>query len=230
MTDPTSESSSELDEIAPPVEPSRPAVRMRRVEDARFVLLVSALAVEGGLLMIGLVVGWFLNWLPSEDWSRLGINIGYGLAATAPMLVLLWVFSVVDWEPLREIEDVLDDTLLPLFQKATMAEFALVSLLAGLGEEFFFRGVLQNGLAQWLGAYTPYGPWIALVIASLAFGFAHAITWAYVVITAIVGVYLGWVYMATESVLVVIIAHALYDFIALIYLVRFRDDEEPQQS
>jgi membrane protease YdiL (CAAX protease family) len=75
-------------------------------------------------------------------------------------------------------------------------------------------------VADWLGP--PSGPWIALVVASIVFGFGHMISGAYAVVAMVIGVYLGALLMVTESIVAPVIAHGLYDFCALLYLVRFR--------
>ena len=59
-----------------------------------------------------------------------------------------------------------------------------------------------------------------LAIASLAFGLMHPISLTYVLLAALFGAYLGWIWKVTDSFLVVIVAHVLYDFLALAYLLR----------
>jgi membrane protease YdiL (CAAX protease family) len=48
----------------------------------------------------------------------------------------------------------------------------------------------------------------------------HPMTPAYAVLASLAGAYLGWAYLATENLLVPVLAHALYDFTALVYLLR----------
>jgi membrane protease YdiL (CAAX protease family) len=48
----------------------------------------------------------------------------------------------------------------------------------------------------------------------------HPITRMYVVLCVLVGLYLGWLWMVTDNLLVPIVAHGAYDFFALVYLVR----------
>jgi membrane protease YdiL (CAAX protease family) len=58
------------------------------------------------------------------------------------------------------------------------------------------------------------------VVASVLFGLVHAITRAYVVIAALFGAYLGWLWLVTGDLTVPIVVHALYDFLVLVYLMR----------
>ena len=84
-----------------------------------------------------------------------------------------------------------------------------VSLGAGAGEELLLRGVLLALLA----GLVPGAPAFALVIAGgLCFGVAHAYQgWAGVAMTALVGCGLDWLYVASGSLLLPIVVHALFD-------------------
>jgi len=97
-------------------------------------------------------------------------------------------------------------------------------LLAGLGEEMLFRGVVQQALANWIGS--PAGVWIALGIAAVLFALAHSITVAYAVLAGLIGLYLGGIWLVSDNLLVPITTHALYDFMVLLYLVRVRAQPE----
>ena len=85
----------------------------------------------------------------------------------------------------------------------------LVSALAGIGEELLFRGVIQDGLNLHFSTAA------SLIIASLLFGLAHAVTPAYFIIASLMGLYLGWLYLHTGNLLIPIIVHGLYDWIAI---------------
>ncbi len=105
---------------------------------------------------------------------------------------------------------------MPLLDKSSWSEIALIAVSAGVGEEMLFRGVVQASLGAWLGA-----SW-GLALASLLFGLLHPISVAYMVITAILGLYLGVLWNLGGNLLAVMITHALYDFAALGYLLRIR--------
>ena len=89
---------------------------------------------------------------------------------------------------------------------------------AGLGEELLFRGLVQAGLAKLIPGAA--GVWIALVVASLVFGIFHWLNTTYAFLAALAGLYFGLLLMATGSLWPPIVAHALYDFVALWYLLR----------
>jgi membrane protease YdiL (CAAX protease family) len=83
-----------------------------------------------------------------------------------------------------------------------------------------FRGLVQNGLAERFGL--PFGPWIGLLVASAVFGLAHMISTTYALVAMVIGIYLGLLLVVTDSIATPIVAHGLYDFVALLYLLRRR--------
>ncbi|MCI0460480.1 MAG: CPBP family intramembrane metalloprotease [Gemmataceae bacterium] len=187
-------------------------------------ILLLAILFEGGLGVLACLVGWFVEVFPWEQVHWDATDAALGVLATLPMLVLLLVFACLHWSPLEEIRRALDRALRAMFRHSTVADLALISLLAGVGEEALFRGLVQEGLGR------AYGAWPALVAASLLFGLVHPITPFYVVLTSLAGAYLGWLYLATGNLLVPILAHALYDFVALVYLLRFTRPDEHATS
>lgn len=190
---------------------------------------------EGGLGLLALLLGWLLGVWPvpgiersAEAWQSLWPALLWGLAATAPLLLGLWLIDRFPWGPLQDLQRDVERLIVPLFQNCTVAELALVSLAAGIGEEMLFRGLVQHGLADWLG--TPWGVWIALAVASVVFGLAHMLSMTYAVLATVMGLYLGLLLIWTENLLVPAVAHGLYDFVALCYLVRYKDDPGPVTS
>jgi membrane protease YdiL (CAAX protease family) len=170
---------------------------------------------EGGLAVLACLLGWLLGRPPlGERFSWNALDAGWGVAATVPMFLAFLVINYLPLPPLARIRRFFDEVLRPLFQPCSLLELALIALLAGVGEEMLFRAVIQGALDGCLG------PWWGLVLASLIFGLLHAITLTYVVLAFLLGLYLGWVWLADGNLLVVIIAHALYDFCVLVYLLR----------
>jgi membrane protease YdiL (CAAX protease family) len=150
-----------------------------------------------------------------------------GALSAIPMLAGLVVLVRVPWRPFVELLRVVDESVAPLFRGVRLGELAVIAGLAGLGEEMLFRGVIQRALAGWIGG--PSGLWIALGVTAVLFGLGHAITRMYFAIAALMGLYLGGLLLATNNLLVPITAHAVYDFLALVYLVRIRTPAEPRE-
>jgi hypothetical protein len=104
--------------------------------------------------------------------------------------------------------------LQPLFRGWSLGQILVISMLAGLCEEAFFRGALQNSLHILLGDAP------ALFVASALFGLAHRITWLYALLATLFGLYFGLLYLLTGNLLTPALTHALYDFLALSLLLR----------
>jgi membrane protease YdiL (CAAX protease family) len=188
---------------------------MSDVASDRRSIVFLAIAVEGGLVVLAVILGWLLDQQPFDQFRWDAADAGVGLAATLPMLALF--FAMLRWPvgPLRHIKKFSEEVLRPLLAPCTVIDLLGISALAGIGEEMLFRGVLQGYFTGRLG------PWPALALASLLFGLMHAITATYAVLAALLGFYLGWIYLASgNNLLAVTLPHALYDFVALLYLLR----------
>lgn len=174
-----------------------------------------AVLFEGGLLLFALLWAWILGVKPLEQFQWKASHVQLGILATIPMLVFLSTHFREPFGSVTGMRDVHEQMLRPMFAQCTLWDFALISALAGIGEEVLFRGVIQRAMQE--GGLSP--TW-ALIWASLLFGLAHAITVSYVVFATVIGAWLGWLYQKTDSLLLVSIAHGLYDFIALVVLIR----------
>ena len=104
-----------------------------------------------------------------------------------------------------------------MLDKMTVWQLMCLALAAGVAEEFLFREVLQN----WLVSET--NSILGIVLASIAFGLAHAISIPYVVLTFVIGLGLGVVFEFTGSLLLVIIIHAVYDALAFM-MIRYKPE------
>lgn len=185
----------------------------------RWRALFLGVVFEGGLIVLGLPLCWLLgqpalgtnfSWQPTS----LIRAVGLGVVATIPMLLVFLVLHYWPIGPFVRIKSFFDEELLPLFGESTLLDLALICVLAGVGEEILFRAAIQGALTA------PFGPWIALLLASLLFGLLHPITPTYILLAAGLGAYLGMLWIATENLLVVALAHALYDFLVLLFLLR----------
>jgi len=183
-------------------------------------LILLAVLFEGGLGVLALALGWWLACPPLETLRWTGGAFGVGAAAALPMIGLLLATVRFRMWPFSDVLRVVDELLAPLFRDCRLVDLAVISILAGLGEEMLFRGLIQQWVAGWVAG--PSGPWVGLAAAAVLFGLAHAITPGYVVLAGLMGLYLGWVWIASGNLLAPIATHAVYDFVALVYLAKWR--------
>ena len=85
--------------------------------------------------------------------------------------------------------------------------WVVAALLAAIGEEFVFRGVLQNSLAS------RYASWLAILIASGVFGVLHV--WRFPA-AFILGAFLGVLYVMTGSLAAPILAHVTINSVVVV--------------
>ncbi len=142
-----------------------------------------------------------------------------GAVATLPMLALFWWMLDASWRPLVELRTQVQLMARELFPRGRLAELATIAALAGASEELLFRGVLQSVVGEWTS------PMVGLAVASLIFGGLHAMSRLYFLLATLIGIYLGWSLLASHNLLVPMIAHGLYDFVALVYLTRGQENE-----
>lgn len=91
----------------------------------------------------------------------------------------------------------------------TLGTFFGVLWVLALGEEFFFRGLLQ----QWIGAWL-HNQWLGLALASALFGAAHLWyhafpNWQMVAMAAAAGVFYGLAFRQARSIRASMVTHAL---------------------
>jgi CAAX protease family protein len=193
--------------------------------DSRTLVVMLAVMVEGGLILTAWVAGWLVGASPLATFFWVPRDALLGVLATLPMLVLFLVCLRWPVGPLRRIRSLTAEVLRPLLAPCTLLDLFGISVLAGLGEEMLFRGVLQAAIRDWAG-----NPWVALALASVLFGLGHAITPAYVVFATLMGGYLGWLWQMSDNLLLVVITHALYDFVALVVMLRvWKGDRIPEE-
>jgi membrane protease YdiL (CAAX protease family) len=149
--------------------------------------------------------------------------VGRGLAVTAPMLGMFWWLVHSDRPTLRELRRQVEWLIGEMFPAANVGQLAMVAVLAGVGEELLFRGVVQAKLIDWTS------PAIGVVIASVLFGGMHALSKIYFVLATLIGLCFGWLAWHFHDLVAPIVAHTVYDFVALLYLSRVRLNARDQR-
>jgi membrane protease YdiL (CAAX protease family) len=203
-------------------EPEQPSPSEEEpLPDPRSLMVLLAIVVEGGLILAAWGLGWLFRKPPLEKFFWDLGEAALGAVAALPLLGLFFVCLRAPVGPFRRINKFFEDVLEPLLSPCTLIDLAGISLLAGVGEEMFFRGVLQAAFTGWMGV------WAGLALASVLFGLLHAITPTYALLAAVMGAYLGVLWHFSGNLLTPILAHALYDFLALVLLLRVGKGERP---
>lgn len=119
-------------------------------------LFRTAVAVEGGLGVLAIVLGYFFGPDPRELVPRLD-QIGYligglglGVLATFPLLLLMAVIRRIKHPAIEELDQLSEHPMIELMLKLGPLELLMISLCAGVGEELLFRGWLMPGIANLL--------------------------------------------------------------------------------
>ena len=194
----------------------------------RRTFLGMALLVNAGVVAVSLVASWFSGIVL---WERLGwttAGVVWGIAATLPLLGVFAVTYYLDWRPLRRVRDLVIQLLGPPLLACHWYDVILLAVLAGFCEETLFRGVLQPWMAGvHAGDPTSLGFLVALVGSNLLFALLHPVTPTYAVLVGVIGCYLGLVGLVDPlpesrqgNLLVPVVAHGLYDYLAFLVIIR----------
>ncbi|MCS7238036.1 MAG: CPBP family intramembrane metalloprotease [Thermoguttaceae bacterium] len=176
-------------------------------------------ALEGGLVLVGIVLAQLFSLPhPIAAMTLTSTAVVWGILGAIPPLALLALFFRIPLRFLREIISIIETFFVPLLRHWSLGQIALLSALAGFGEEVFFRGVMQHVL-QGPGD-AAVDRWLGIIGAGILFGLFHAVSPGYLLFATAMGIYLGGLYFFTGNLLTAVIAHGVYDFLACLYLLR----------
>ena len=135
-----------------------------------------------------------------------GSSAGLGAACLLVLANYFLINAAPPVEPVQAIRRFYQETLQPLFAEATLFDVIGISLAAGVGEELLFRGAIQGEFG--------------LGIASVLFGLAHIggrRSIVFGVWVMVMGGVLGSLVPLTGGLLGAVVAHAVYDGVAISY-------------
>ena len=166
---------------------------------------------EAALVVVASVISWIVDGDPFPFDDSFRVDVSTVLAAigwTIPLAIYARI-ATSDWglrfAPLRGIHDKVREHMGPSVVRMRVWQLFALSLAAGIGEEFLFRGVLQ----EYWGVGTT----------SLVFGLLHALTPAYFFLTFAMGALLGSIYELSEHNLALVsLIHFGYDFVVFVLL------------
>lgn len=151
-----------------------------------------------------------------DRWAPLGLAVvgayatmfayGIGITLLREVGVDTGVFDQGNEIPIDDTADTL-----PLVGLLVVFGFAVV-IVAPLAEELFFRGLLFRSLdGRW-------GTWGAMVASGLAFGAFH-VSLSVLLPFTVIGMLFAWAFKASGSLWVTILAHFIFNSVALILTV-----------
>jgi uncharacterized protein len=177
---------------------------------SNIVTLRDSIVVEVFLIIISLCIIFFRHENAFLFLTR-GVSIGeqviIGLLIGLGLSLVLYIVLNVKKESISALDH------LKVLAQSSSVSLLLVGILAGIGEEIFFRGVIQN--------------FVGLLLASLLFMLTHAQFWAippigiggiaFAIFAFLCGLLLGYLY-TTYGLICAILVHATIDSIAFIHL------------
>ena len=201
----------------------RERIRRYQVSILWNVLSVSAVLIIAALSPMTLFdLGVRPSRLPEAGMERV-LGIGSLLIAGALALLFLYqMFAFLFSAPFRKEQaaglkrrresggwyDRVVDNLIPR-ARVEKGWFAFSAITAGISEEIVFRGFALLLLSTVFPLVSPY---ILAVAAGILFGLAHSYQGARgVVKTALIGVLFGLLYLGTDSLLLCVLLHTLFD-------------------
>jgi len=176
----------------------------------------SACLFEAALILVAVVLGWLSGINPFATLHYSESAIFYGILGTIPLFFLYLLLDQVSLDAVVSIRRFLLETLGPALHRCHLADLFILAAIAGISEEILFRGVIQ----PWMES--SWGITAGLIGSNILFGLVHSITPLYTVLATLVGIYLGMAldFGGDRNLLIPIIIHGLYDFLAFLALMR----------
>ena len=173
-------------------------------------LLQNVIGKEATLLVYDLLsVGmpaWFIytNRKRKENNSAIKWSIG-NKRIILPVVIgtLGLLFGIVS--PLGELipmPDSIKQAFMEVFGQKGILAFITLVVAAPILEEFIFRGIVLDGLLK------NYSPAKSIFFSALLFGLVHLNPWQFLT-GVLIGLFMGWVYYHTRSLLATIMIHAV---------------------
>ena len=176
----------------------------------------SACVFEASLILVAVGLGWIASINPFENIHFSEMALVYGVIGTMPLFLMFLALEKIQGESVVKIKNLLLNTLGPGLHRYHWTDLLILASIAGVSEELLFRGVIQPWIENSWGATA------GLIASNILFGLVHAVTPLYAVLAMLVGIYLGLslTYGGETNLLVRIIIHGFYDFLAFVVLMR----------
>lgn len=141
-----------------------------------------------------------------------------GVLCTLPLFGLAFFLDKIEhkYDALKQVTLATQRSVLGLLGRKRRPLLAFgtaiaLGLVAGVGEELLFRGVLQYELSS------RFGTGVAIATSSIIFGGLHAVTPVYGLLATIASIYFGLLYEIGDNLGIAIVCHGVYDVLALFW-------------
>jgi len=185
-----------------------------------------AAMLVGYLLAFG-VPFLFVHLFKKNKTGRSSFNLNIKNTRIIPFLIIgsiVLLFGIISpIGGLITMSENIKESFMQLVGQTGFYTFILMVIAAPVLEELIFRGIILEGLLK------KYSPLVSIIISSLLFGIAHFNPWQFVT-GLIIGIFSGWVYYKTRSLMPSIIIHAAANFSGFLrrYFIDF--DSEMNQN
>jgi membrane protease YdiL (CAAX protease family) len=172
-------------------------------------VLLLALITQGALILAGWILSRLIGHQPTLGEPLRDIPIGIAAALLFAAINYAMFFRAPHNWLVDGVRAVYDRVLVPLFAGLGPLSNVAIGIAAGVGEEWLFRGALQ--------------PVLGIGVTSVLFGLAHVggrHMVAFGVWATGMGLALGTLAWATGGLLAPVVAHSLYDILALEFIRR----------
>ena len=172
-------------------------------------VLLVALLTQGGLIALAWWSARALALRPSWGFPLRDVPVGLAAALALALVNYLMLTRAPSNWLVDGVRTVYRETIQPLFGGLSPAGVVLIAAAAGIGEEWLFRGIVL--------------PLAGLAVSSVIFGIAHVGgrhmlpfgVWA-----TGMGVVMGVLAITTGGLIAPMVAHGVYDLLALEYIRR----------
>lgn len=176
---------------------------------------LAALVAVAGVALVGggpgegrVGRGLAVRWRPRDVAVGLGFGLG-GLLVTIPAAVA-WAAWVGGDDANSAVGEAFEGRQLPL--AVAIGVFLAVWLLAPIGEEILFRGVLWRALEQWR-----FNRWVVFAVTSVVFSVAH-LELLRTPLLLVLSIPVGLARLVTGNLLAAVVAHQANNFLPAVGL------------
>lgn len=188
-------------------------------------VMVLSLVMEGGMGALAILVGWLVGvpffqtiHLAPPQWSSIIWGTLFALLGAALALGIQRLPFEFAGRLREKVEEIAND----LLGQCNVPDLIGLSLLAGVGEELLFRGLIQQGLSMVVESQV-----LVIGLVAVLFGLLHSLSVSYIIAAAIASVGLSLLFVFTNDLVSVMVCHAVYDLILLLVAKsHFQKDQE----